>query len=489
VPQSPLTESRNPFALSDGDRERLLARLDLAVKCARRSGEETLATIALGLPAEVNPSAVVCASRREGEAWFVFEQPDRGRAALAALGEVAHLHASGPDRFAVVAERWRSLAAAAVGDPPEGIGGGPLAVGGFAFAPEGGGAPHWAGFQPASLIVPEIALTRRGPRHDGGGGGTEVRMTLAAIASPDDLGEDLLVRLEQRLAELHDEALPLLDPAPAGRYQVASAMPPEHYEAAVGSAVRLIEDGKIEKVVLAREVQVHAPRAYDPAAVFGVLREAFPSCFCFCVGRGDATLVAASPELLVRREGHRVSTLALAGSTRRSADPAVDDHLGEQLLRDESYREEHAIVARRIERALRPHAVWVAAAPEPELVRIANIQHLATPIRAQLAAPIEALKLAGLMHPTPAVGGEPAQPALRLIPALEGLDRGWYSGPVGWTDATGDGEFCVALRCALLRGGIARCYAGNGIVRDSDPARELAETEIKLQALLPLLSG
>jgi isochorismate synthase EntC len=122
-------------------------------------------------------------------------------------------------------------------------------------------------------------------------------------------------------------------------------------------------------------------------------------------------------------------------------------------------------------------------------VRIANIQHLATPIRAQLAAPMEALELAGLMHPTPAVGGEPLSQAAPLIPALEGLDRGWYSGPVGWTDAAGDGEFCVALRCALLRGGVARCFAGNGIVRDSDPASELAETEIKLQALLPLLAG
>ena len=167
----------------------------------------------------------------------------------------------------------------------------------------------------------------------------------------------------------------------------------------------------------------------------------------------------------------------------------MDDHLGEQLLRDESYREEHAIVARRIERTLRPHAVWVTGAPEPELVRIANIQHLATPIRAQLAAPMDALELAGLMHPTPAVGGEPQKSALPLIPALEGLDRGWYSGPVGWTDAAGDGEFCVALRCALLRGNVARCYAGNGIVAGSDPSRELAETEVKLQALLPLLAG
>jgi salicylate biosynthesis isochorismate synthase/menaquinone-specific isochorismate synthase len=493
VRQSSLTELESPFALSAEDRDRLSRRLETAVKRARRSGGETLATISLALPAGVDPSAVVCASRREGEAWFVFEQPDRGRAALAALGEVAHLRASGAERFAVVADRWRAMAATAVGDPPEGngggVGGGPIALGGFAFAPDGGDAPHWAGFEPASLIVPEVALTRRGSRRRGEDERGEVRMTLAAMACPDDLAEDLLARLERRLADLRAAALPMLDPAPAGRYQVASAMPPEHYEAAVARAVALIEEGEIEKVVLAREVQVHAPREYDPAAVFGVLREAFPSCFCFCVGRGEATLVAASPELLVRREGHRVSTLALAGSTRRSADPAVDDHLGEQLLRDESYREEHAIVARRIERALRPHAVWVAAAPEPELVRIANIQHLATPIRAQLTTPIETLELAGLMHPTPAVGGEPAAPALRLIPALEGLDRGWYSGPVGWTDAAGDGEFCVALRCALLRGPIARCYAGNGIVRDSDPASELAETEIKLQALLPLLAG
>jgi isochorismate synthase len=498
VRQPPLTESTkntssSPFALSERDRERLLKRLQLAIKRARRSCEQTLATIGLALPPEVDPSAVVCASRRAGEAWFVFEQPDRQRAALATLGEVAHLSASGTNRFVDLAERWRCLSGAAVTDPPEAPGVGPVAVGGFAFAPEGGGSPHWAGFQPGSLIVPEVALSRRALRRGGddghGDGRGDVRLTLAAMAGPDDLAEELVARLERRLAELHDAPLPLLDPAPSGRYQVASAMPPQHYEAAVASAVRQIEQGDIEKVVLAREVQVHAPRDHDPAAVFGVLREAFPSCFVFCAGRGEATLVAASPELLVRREGHRVSTLALAGSTRRSADPAVDDHLGEQLLRDASYREEHAIVARRIERALRPHAVWVAAAPEPELVRIANIQHLATPIRAQLTDPIEALELAGLMHPTPAVGGEPAEPALELIPALEGLDRGWYSGPVGWTDGAGDGEFCVALRCALLRGGVARCYAGNGIVRDSDPAKELAETEIKLQALLPLLAG
>jgi salicylate biosynthesis isochorismate synthase/menaquinone-specific isochorismate synthase len=122
-------------------------------------------------------------------------------------------------------------------------------------------------------------------------------------------------------------------------------------------------------------------------------------------------------------------------------------------------------------------------------VRVANIIHLGTPIRAQLAAPLSAVELAGVLHPTPAVGGEPWGVAERLIPALEGLDRGWYAGPVGWSDSTGDGEFCVALRCALLRGSLAHLYAGGGIVRDSDPVAELAETEVKLGALLPVLSG
>jgi salicylate biosynthesis isochorismate synthase len=487
---------RGPFELRADDRERLAARLELAVKRARRSGRPTLATLTLALPAAVDPSAVVCASRRPGEPWFLFEQPERARAALATLGEAVCLTAAGSERFATVADRWRALAAAAVSDPPADRDRfGPVAVGGFAFAPDGGGDPAWNGFEPASLVVPEIALVRDGRASGRAGGAHEsiaecrVRLTVSALAAPDDTAEDLLACLEGRLGELREEPLELLDPAPSGRYRIASAMPPEHYEAAVARAVETIRGGDLEKIVLAREVDVHAPREHDPAAIFGVLREAFPACSVFCVGRGDATFVAASPELLVRREGHRVSTLALAGSMRRSADPAVDDHLGEQLMHSAKDREEHAIVIRRIERTLRQHALWVTASPEPALVKVANIQHLATPIRAQLAQPLDAIELLELMHPTPAVGGEPPERARRLIPALEGLDRGWYAGPVGWADAAGDGEFCVALRCALLRGRVARCYAGVGVVRDSDPAAELAETEVKLQALLPLLAG
>jgi salicylate biosynthesis isochorismate synthase/menaquinone-specific isochorismate synthase len=282
--------------------------------------------------------------------------------------------------------------------------------------------------------------------------------------------------------------MPLIDPSPVRPARVAGAAPAEHYEGAVARGVELIRRGEVQKVVLAREVRVHAAEAVDPAAVFGALREVFPSCFSYCVGTPEGTFIGASPELLVRRDGARAQTVALAGTTRRSADPSVDDHLGEQLLHSAKEREEQAIVGARIERTLAPVSVWVAAADEPVLVKVLNVQHLATPIRAQLRDPVPTLELVGLLHPTPAVGGEPRERAIKLIPELEGLDRGWYAGPVGWTDLAEDGEFCVALRGGLLRDRVAHLYAGCGIVRDSDPAAELAETEIKLQTMLPLLA-
>jgi salicylate biosynthesis isochorismate synthase/menaquinone-specific isochorismate synthase len=281
--------------------------------------------------------------------------------------------------------------------------------------------------------------------------------------------------------------MPLLDPDPVERTRVASAAPPAHYEHAVARAVERIRAGELEKVVLAREVRVHGPQDHDPAPVLDGLRAAFPSCYCWCVGTAELAFVGASPELLVRREGARAQTVALAGTTRRSADPAVDAHLGEQLLRSDKDRAEQAIVARRIKRTLDPLSVWVAVTEEPLLVKVQNVQHLATPIRAQLRYPLPTVELAGLLHPTPAVGAEPGAAQI-VIPALEGLDRGWYAGAVGWTDLAEDGEFCVALRCALLRGRVAHLYAGCGVVRDSTPAAELQESEVKLQALLPLLT-
>lgn len=473
---------QRPFRwLSPGGLRRLERRLGETLTAARSSGRPALASVCNELEAVVDPIATVATSRRAGEQWFCFEQPDRDGYAVAGLGCVRSLESGGTGRFADVDRAWRTLAARAHADAPQGPPGcGLIAVGGFAFAPDGGISPEWEGFSPASLTVPAVSLVRSG-------GSTW--LTINVDVAPDDTLDALIDKVRQHLNGLREGNLPLLDPAPAGGYRVVSPMPPSHYEEAVARAVEKIRAGELDKVVLAREVRVSAPIDHDPAAVIGLLREAFASCYVYAVGRGESAFIGASPELLIRREGQRASTVALAGSTRRSADPAVDDHLAEQLRQSDKDREENAIVARRIARALSPHAVWVAVAAEPALVRVANIQHLGAPIRAQLASPVGAIELTGLLHPTPAVGGEPGRVAERLIPALEGLDRGWYAGPVGWTDAVGDGEFCVALRCALLRGHDAHLYAGCGIVRDSKPAAELAESEVKLQALLPVLAG
>ena len=315
----------------------------------------------------------------------------------------------------------------------------------------------------------------------------ETFLTVTAIAGGNATA--VRERLARRLSALRVEPLPMLDPSPTETRTIASVLPPQHFEEAVAAGVKRIRAGDLEKVVLAREVTVESSSAHDPAAVFGALRELFPSCFCFCVGSPEAAFLAASPELLVRRRGAGVATVALAGSTRRSADPAIDDHLAEQLLQSDKNRIEHRIVSQRIARRLGSRSVWVEAGDEPEVIKVANIQHLATPVHAQLADPVSAVDLAALLHPTPAVGGEPDREAQELIAELEDMDRGWYAAPVGWMDSAEDGEFCVALRSALLRDRTAHLFAGAGIVGDSDPATELAETELKLEALLPLLAG
>jgi salicylate biosynthesis isochorismate synthase len=470
----------SPQWLTPEARRRLERLAREAVRAARGAGRPRLLSLCVRLSRPVDPSAVVCGSRNREEAWFCFEQPDRDRSVVAGLGSVLAIEATGPGRFRTVGDRWRGAVAAACADGDAGPpGSGLAAVGGFAFADTGAGPPVWRGFASASMAVPAVSFARRGET---------TWLTVNAEVAPDDTEADVIARCSGRLDALRVGPLPLVDPDPAGRYEVSSPMPPAHFESAVARAVERIRTGEFEKIVLARQVDVHAPVVHDPAAVLGLLREAYASSYVFAVGRGGASFMGATPELLVRREGQRATTVALAGSMRRSADPAVDAHLGETLLRDEKNRGENAIVARRIAQALRPISVWVTAAPEPVVVKMANIQHLACPIRAQLADPLGALELVSRLHPTPAVGAEPSE-ALDVIPALEGLDRGWYAGPVGWVDSSGDGEFCVALRSALLRDRVASCYVGCGIVADSDPAVELAESELKLGVMLPALAG
>jgi salicylate biosynthesis isochorismate synthase/menaquinone-specific isochorismate synthase len=455
---------------------------EFLLSALRRGAERDRRTlVSLTVKAEIaDPCAAVFASRLASDRWFCWEQPDRGFA-IAGLGVAHEATSRGKDRFAEVGAKALRAAREAVLEQPTvtPVGAGPVWLGGFAFDPDGGSSPTWSSLAPASLVLPELSICRSG------GSGF---LTLNAMLRPGEEVEGLAARLEARLSGLQAEApMPMLDPHPTAQPQIRSARPPAEFEAAVEAATARIEAGEISKVVLAREVVVSAAAAHDPAPLFGAMRDQFPSCFCFCCGTPEATFLGASPELLLRRSGASVSTVALAGSIRRSSDPAVDDHLGEQLLRSDKNRREQRIVVERIVRALRPHAVWVQAGAEPEIVKVANIQHLATPVIAQLSEPRSAVELAELLHPTPAVGGEPWPKAAAAIEELERMDRGWYAAPVGWMDAAEDGEFCVALRSGVLRDREAHLFAGVGVVAGSEPAAELAETEVKLEALLPLL--
>jgi isochorismate synthase len=213
-----------------------------------------------------------------------------------------------------------------------------------------------------------------------------------------------------------------------------------------------------------------------------------PAAFTFAAPTPEGVIVGASPELLVSRFGREVRANPLAGSAARSGDPDEDRENGARLLASAKDHEEHAIVVDAIAQTLRPSCRELSWDPEPVLLETPNVWHLSTRFRGLLREPSpSALELARALHPTPAVAGEPRDAALEAIAEREPFDRGAYAGPVGWVDASGDGEWAIALRCAELRGERATLYAGAGIVAGSRPDAEVDETERKFRAFLDAL--
>ncbi|HTG48520.1 MAG TPA: isochorismate synthase, partial [Actinomycetota bacterium] len=262
----------------------------------------------------------------------------------------------------------------------------------------------------------------------------------------------------------------------------------EDYRAAVRDALDRIEDGELRKVVLARTIEVEAGRTLDPRRLAHRLRAVDPAATTFAVPVPGGTLVGASPELLVSRNGLRVHANPLAGSASRSGDPARDRAFAQELAASAKDREEHRLVVEDVAAVLGPLCTELAWDPEPVLLETPNVWHLSTRFRGVLADPApDVLELVAALHPTPAVAGTPRPAALAAIRELEPFDRGTYAGPVGWVDATGDGAWAIALRCAVLDGQRATLYAGAGIVAGSVPEAELDETARKFRAFLDAL--
>jgi menaquinone-specific isochorismate synthase len=361
-------------------------------------------------------------------------------------------------RFSAANDEWSALLEdAEIDDPIRERGTGPLLIGGFRFDPLRPPTSLWTGLNADRLVLPEQIFVRRGAK---------AWLTTNRVLKPSISSQD-----EQLLAP------------------PAMGLEPRAWESLVERVARGIRQAElgVEKVVLARAVELET--AIGPRATLRQLAENYPTCTIFAIGHGDTTFLGATPERLVTVHDGVASTMALAGSTGRGRDAIEDRELAGGLLHSPKERAEHDFVVQALRRGLAEVSTRVVAEAEPRVRSLANLQHLLTPIRGQLASGKNILDALAHLHPSPAVGGVPSDEALRLIREREHLDRGWYGGPVGWLDRRGEGDFVVGIRSALLRGSHATLFAGCGIVAESDPAAELAESMWKLRPMLSALGA
>jgi isochorismate synthase len=336
-------------------------------------------------------------------------------------------------------------------DDPLGLAGtGPVAIGALPFDPR----------QEGWLVVPEVVVGRA---EDG-------TRWMTTVGPPDG---------PRRLP--HPELSPADTLPYPTRFTVTSPRSPDEWCAALVAARDELRAGAARKVVLAREVVIEADQPIPRQAVLAELRRSYPACMLFA----SDGFVGASPELLVARSGDVVRSHPMAGTAPRSADPSTDARLAANLLASAKDQVEHRYTIDMVHDTLLPWCSYLDEEAEPSIVAMANVQHLATRVEGRMSSPpASVIELMAALHPTPAVNGAPREQALDLIDRYEGVDRGRYGGPVGWVDAAGNGAWAVGIRSAELDGARARLFAGVGVVADSDPEAELAETRAKFQALL-----
>lgn len=493
-----VSSPQSPLGGSDLDRSRLRSVIQEAKSECLDREESPVVVFRVGLDG-FDPVHVF--SQLRGEHRFFWSQPDRGFA-LVGEGIARCIETEGRGRIAQAGNRVldaMNRVFCADSESRDAL----RWLGGFSFdarhRPEG----EWEGFPGGRMILPEWLLECR---LDG------ASAVLARVVSGNEEVEDILADFENRIRrvqawsvgvdEVSSSSASLFEAGEkAGpEYSVSADRPHAAYCEGVQSAIEAIGEGEFEKVVLARSLEVRHVGRYRLADFLRRLSATYPSCTVMALGHADSTLVAASPEFLVSLQGKTVRTQALAGSAARGSSPQQDEALGLRLIESRKEQREHAAVVGAIREALSEVCGELEGPEAPVLLQMEGIQHLSTVLCGELKAASKVtsvLELVDLLHPTPAVCGLPRESASEWLHAHEELDRGWYAGPVGWMTAEGDGDFWVALRAGLIRQArhdsepgmaLARLYAGAGVVEGSKPESELAETRLKLRALLAPLT-
>jgi menaquinone-specific isochorismate synthase len=461
------------FALRDNDDE-----LESGLAIARKQAGWTF----IALPAPIVAAPAIAAAWRSMPvvAWS-------SRAlTIVGVGAAHELRGSGTERWHEVIAAARGIEASTVVDRG---GLGPLArprlLGGLAFA--AGTADHapWAGFGDAWFMLPRWTYV-----HDG----VHAALVLAVDARDAQNG----ARWREELTAFRTALATSFAPRPQPPLLAIDHGDRDAWRAQVQAITDAIAAGECAKIVAARSAVVTLAGDARVADMLAELDARHADCVRVLVRPpSGGALVAATPERLVKLDGANVACDALAGSIARAATaPAMEsmtraarpeDRDDATLLASTKDRREHDLVVRAIASALHELGADVDAPAEPGVRTLRHVLHLHTPIAATLRSPRHVLELAEVLHPTPAVGGTPTKIALDWIAAREVAPRGWYAAPVGWFDLEGNGELAVAIRSGLLAGERAHLWAGAGIVAGSDPERELAETDLKLRAMLGAL--
>jgi menaquinone-specific isochorismate synthase len=465
--------------LPERDKESLRAFLGGCRETAQAKGHFQLASISLAVK-HIAPLAVLQSIHDPNELHFYIERP-ADEEALAGAEAVCMATFSGPERFAQVKAYADEILAntISVGDLSAAFTG-PHFFTAFSFNDT---VPEGSAFAAATVFVPRWQVSRCGADY-----GAVANVRVDADCDLDQLVEKVWAAyLKFASFDYAHPTCTTVDARPPVVEQ--SELAEGVFADGVTRALAAIDRGAYEKIVLARGLRLEADQPWKPLDALNRLRERFSGCFTFSYSGGEGrSFIGATPERLLKLRNGRLQTEAIAGSAPRGATAGEDARLARDLLDSDKNQHEHNCVRDSIVRRLQAVGVEGKAEATARLLPLANVQHLRTQIEAEVGTSVHLLDIVAEMHPTPAVGGTPREQAVPEIAELEQLDRGLFAGAIGWFNHLNDGEMVVAIRSALIEDTTAELYAGAGIVHGSDPQHEARETEMKLSALLDVLT-